>query len=76
MVSRSIEDGDFFRQSFPGLCYRTKLDVGPVIEVSRMEDKVGLDFDNFRNEIFNEPAQQITDLKRILTDLGINYFSE
>jgi hypothetical protein len=35
-----------------------------------------LDFNNFRNEILNEPAQQLTDLKRILSDLGINYFSE
>jgi hypothetical protein len=35
-----------------------------------------LDFNNFRNEVLNEPAQQLTDLKRILNDLGINYFSE
>ena len=39
-------------------------------------DLVRHDFDDFRNEVFNEPAQQINDLKRILTDLGINYFSE
>jgi hypothetical protein len=35
-----------------------------------------LDFDNFRNEVLNEPAQQLTDLKRIFISLGINYFSE
>ena len=35
-------------------------------------DLARLDFDNFRNEVFNEPAQQLSDLKRILISLGVN----
>jgi len=32
-----------------------------------------LDFEVFRNEVLNEPAQQLSDLKVILTNLGVNY---